>query len=282
MSISVLVTLARIVLRVIVPIALTAVIYTKLASLSNQPPNKHESTNSPSSMAFECGICFETHPGVSFAKVDPCGHQYCAMCTRTYVASQIEARRYPIVCPTCIADGNRRSAGTVGEDIVHRLRLSPTLYQRWHQLGIDDITVTTQCPKCKESLVLDRREYYSALNDMISCPLPGCDGYWCKTCSKVCPRNKKHKCGGSPLLRFWRKPGRTSEMDKLIRKKRWMRCPRCKTPTEKTDGCNHMTCIVPGCRAHFCYLCGKPTDEGGGHSCSNRFGWRRAYNLPFL
>ncbi|KAL1306401.1 hypothetical protein AAFC00_005108 [Neodothiora populina] len=31
-------------------------------------------------------------------------------------------------------------------------------------------------------------------------------------------------------------------------------CPTCSSPTQKTMGCNHMTCFQ--CRTHFCYLCG--------------------------
>lgn len=30
-------------------------------------------------------------------------------------------------------------------------------------------------------------------------------------------------------------------------------CPKCTTPIEKTEGCNHMTC--GGCRAHICWVC---------------------------
>ena len=35
------------------------------------------------------------------------------------------------------------------------------------------------------------------------------------------------------------------------------RCPnpRCQRPTEKSGGCNHMTC--PACQQHWCWLCGK-------------------------
>ncbi|KAJ7787910.1 hypothetical protein B0H14DRAFT_2951272 [Mycena olivaceomarginata] len=37
----------------------------------------------------------------------------------------------------------------------------------------------------------------------------------------------------------------------------WKHCPGCKTPFQKSDGCNHMTCMSPGCNTHFCYLCGQ-------------------------
>ncbi|KAF1810009.1 hypothetical protein P152DRAFT_460822 [Eremomyces bilateralis CBS 781.70] len=37
-------------------------------------------------------------------------------------------------------------------------------------------------------------------------------------------------------------------------------CPTCSSPTQKTHGCNHMSC--PQCRTHFCYLCSSWLDEG--------------------
>ena len=38
-------------------------------------------------------------------------------------------------------------------------------------------------------------------------------------------------------------------------------CPSCGTPTEKTGGCDHIQCTVPGCGAHWCFFCGKESDE---------------------
>ena len=39
-------------------------------------------------------------------------------------------------------------------------------------------------------------------------------------------------------------------------------CPGCGTMTEKTYGCDHITCTVPGCGAHWCYFCGGRFDVG--------------------
>jgi hypothetical protein len=35
-------------------------------------------------------------------------------------------------------------------------------------------------------------------------------------------------------------------------------CPGCKTPTQKTSGCDHMQCSVMGCKTHWCWVCAKP------------------------
>lgn len=38
-------------------------------------------------------------------------------------------------------------------------------------------------------------------------------------------------------------------------------CPGCKTPTQKTAGCDHMACSMPKCGAHWCWSCGKKFGE---------------------
>ncbi|EXJ91896.1 hypothetical protein A1O3_00446 [Capronia epimyces CBS 606.96] len=38
-------------------------------------------------------------------------------------------------------------------------------------------------------------------------------------------------------------------------------CPKCTTPMEKTEGCNHMTC--GGCKAHICWVCLAVFDQSG-------------------
>jgi hypothetical protein len=34
-------------------------------------------------------------------------------------------------------------------------------------------------------------------------------------------------------------------------------CPGCKTPTQKTAGCDHMECSMPNCDTHWCWSCGE-------------------------
>ncbi|KAF2176024.1 hypothetical protein K469DRAFT_682817 [Zopfia rhizophila CBS 207.26] len=42
-------------------------------------------------------------------------------------------------------------------------------------------------------------------------------------------------------------------LERLKRELNIKDCPKCTTPMEKTEGCNHMTC--GGCRTHICWVC---------------------------
>ncbi|KAI0101025.1 hypothetical protein GGR51DRAFT_530958 [Nemania sp. FL0031] len=46
--------------------------------------------------------------------------------------------------------------------------------------------------------------------------------------------------------------GRQEANERLKREMGIKDCPKCKTPLEKTEGCNHMTCT---CGAHICWVC---------------------------
>ena len=62
---------------------------------------------------FDCGVCLDTLPEESIARLDPCGHTFCRECIRGFIVLQIESRRFPVLCPTCTADiGNKRLDST--------------------------------------------------------------------------------------------------------------------------------------------------------------------------
>ncbi|KAK3021462.1 hypothetical protein RJ639_047634, partial [Escallonia herrerae] len=82
------------------------------------------------------------------------------------------------------------------------------------------------------------------------CPFQDCSVVLCRV-----PWHSEFKCKEFQKLNAKRrKSGREEVMvDRLAKKKRWRRCPRCKTFVEKIDGCLHITCR---CKHDFCYKCG--------------------------
>ncbi|KAJ7656296.1 hypothetical protein DFH06DRAFT_991742 [Mycena polygramma] len=193
---------------------------------------------------FECGVCFDEHPEDDVARVADCGHPFCRDCMKGYVVSKLKDKLYPISCPTCMTDAARAETGVVTDDLVQTLGLDDKQYQILQELQIAPLSILLHCRKCKESVYVDREDYEA--EPVLVCPFPTCDHVWCKACQQtIVIGGPKHSCDGS------------TELEHLMKRRGWKHCPNCKTPFQKSEGCNHMTCISPACNTHFCYLCGE-------------------------
>ncbi|KAF9821242.1 hypothetical protein IEO21_00850 [Rhodonia placenta] len=163
---------------------------------------------------FECGICLEEFNVDVVARIDICGHQFCRTCILGHTAAKIDERRYPIVCPVCMADKGLKKQGDKQYEVFVEMQLAA-------------FSVILHCRKCKNTVFVDKSEH--AATEILKIEFGG----------------PKHSCDGS------------SELKHLMQQRGWKYCPGCKTPAEKIDGCNHMTCMSPGCNTHFCYVCGE-------------------------
>jgi hypothetical protein len=65
-------------------------------------------------LVFDCGVCMDTFPEESVARIEPCGHPYCRECVRGLIVSQIESRRFPVLCPTCTAGPGKNRPESTG------------------------------------------------------------------------------------------------------------------------------------------------------------------------
>ncbi|KAJ7491894.1 hypothetical protein FB451DRAFT_1165111 [Mycena latifolia] len=195
-------------------------------------------------LVFDCGVCFDKYPEDYVARITGCAHGFCRDCMKNYVVSKLTDKLYPIFCPMCVTDNARAEPATITDDLVQMLGLDDNEYQILQELQIASLSILLHCRNCKQSVFVDRAEYEAA--PIIVCPLPRCNYTWCKACQHTIPMDgPKHSCDGS------------SELEHLMNRRGWKHCPGCKTPFQKSDGCNHMTCMSPGCNTHFCYLCGK-------------------------
>jgi len=192
---------------------------------------------------FQCGVCFEEQPQDSVARLDPCGHCFCRDCIRGHVGSKLAENRYPILCPVCMSKKGKGAPGMVTDVLVQQIGISEKQYETWVELEMVEFSVLIQCRKCKRSAFVDRQDLDDTTN--LACPLPECDHIWCKVCQQsITLGGPQHSCDGS------------SELNHLMKERGWKYCPGCKTPIQKESGCNHMTCMSPGCNTHFCYICG--------------------------
>ncbi|KAJ7719079.1 hypothetical protein DFH07DRAFT_315765 [Mycena maculata] len=193
---------------------------------------------------FECGVCFEEYPEDYVTRIAGCTHAFCRDCLKTYLVSKLNDKLYPIFCPTCVADNSHAEPGVISDDLAQMLGLNDQEYQILQELQIASTSILLHCRKCKESVFVDRAEYEAA--STLVCPLPRCNYAWCKACQQpVTEDGPKHSCDGS------------SELEHLMKQHGWKHCPGCRTPFQKSSGCNHMTCMSPGCNTHFCYVCGQ-------------------------
>ena len=68
---------------------------------------------------FDCAVCMDTLPEESIARIDPCGHPFCRDCVRGLIESQIESRRFPVMCPACTAEPGNNSE-SIGSRCCYR------------------------------------------------------------------------------------------------------------------------------------------------------------------
>jgi len=194
---------------------------------------------------FDCAVCMDTLPEESMARIDPCGHPFCRDCVRGLIESQIESRRFPVLCPACTAGpGNDSEAiGKVTRELVLDIGLTEEQYETWVEMEMSEFLIRLQCRRCTHTSFFDKEEFDEAKN--LTCPRTDCNYVWCKDCQQeIIPGGPEHSCDGS------------SELEHLVQEQGWKFCPTCRTPCEKISGCNFMSCISPGCNSHFCYNCG--------------------------
>ncbi|KAH7920857.1 hypothetical protein BV22DRAFT_1097439 [Leucogyrophana mollusca] len=192
---------------------------------------------------FQCGICFDELPEDDVMRLELCRHPFCRGCMRGYISSKLDEHRFPILCPTCATDKSQVNPGVVTGALVQMIGVSEQQYEVWVEMSMIQFSVLLHCRKCQRSAFVDRQDHEDTRT--LVCPLPDCDHIWCKACQQsITIGGPKHSCDGS------------SELDHLMKQRGWKYCPSCKTPIQKETGCNHMTCMSPGCNTHFCYRCG--------------------------
>lgn len=189
----------------------------------------------------ECCVCFTaTSNPFEVFRPESCGHAYCLECIILQVSPS------SLVVPVlCAADGC--SKPFVVEDFRKLSRTTDFKLQSLVQVSL--------------------RSYIAANQKIVHvCPTPDCDMVYnvsedgrCFLCSHcgVMTCTKCHEPYHDGLSCDMYQAGKKGEKEF----EEWMkqdpenrkRCPKCSTPIEKRDGCNHLHCTT--CQAHICWFC---------------------------
>jgi len=194
----------------------------------------------------ECPICMDNFwwPGKRGYQLK-CGCLYCKPCLRGYYETLInDGKVLKLVCP------NPTCAASLEEDDLKNI-LTNKQFARYQQFFLlaslrSDPTVRW-CPKpgCETAVHGSEEDCH------MKCPT--CSTEFCWKCNLEwhegipCERAKRQAEKGK------KKKSRQERRAERYIKKHSRLCPLCKTPIQKTSGCNHMTC--QSCHYEFCWLC---------------------------
>lgn len=111
----------------------------------------------------------DTLPEGFIARIDPCGHSFCRDCVRGHITSQIESRRFPILCPTCTAepeidsksvgskcryvgyrvqsltDGGILSSVAITRELVLDIGVTTEQYEIWIDMEMSEFLIRVEC-----------------------------------------------------------------------------------------------------------------------------------------
>jgi hypothetical protein len=163
----------------------------------------------------ECSVCMDTYPSSELVRA--CGRRGC------------EQR----VCNTC-------AAGWYGLN-----KVGTTIYQR--------ATMCQFCSRVPTPAIIGRIDV--KLMDLATAVAKNQldpDAYygWCTLCYKPHEVARRECAGVAPILANYKcYPCVTGNLPTILTKD----CPYCEVTTEKTGGCNHITC--GNCDNHWCWVC---------------------------
>ncbi|GAA6040819.1 hypothetical protein JCM8097_007726 [Rhodosporidiobolus ruineniae] len=208
--------------------------------------------------AVECQCCFDEVAAVNTASCHS-GHLFCKSCCANNASDKLGKRQATLPCmaPDCTALfvpstwPDFLAQKTI--DGLERIRQDEEVGKAFE--GVEGVET---CPFCPYACYIENPN-----ERLFRCERADCRKISCRKCRKeghvplTCEeadvesrRGDLHAVAESMTAAFIR------------------HCPKCKVPTAKIDGCNHMICSQ--CQTHFCYVCKKQingyshfSDRGG-------------------
>ncbi|KAI6374635.1 hypothetical protein MCOR25_003100 [Pyricularia grisea] len=222
----------------------------------------------------DCSVCWTP---ADDAVTTTCGHVYCTGCLADMSQSELTAAtQYTLCCvgaantcqaPLPLPELQSHISSTSFEDA---LEASFTGYIRRHP----DLFRYCPTPDCGR-IYRCTTSNSSTTTKPASFTCPQCMATTCTACHALhegmsCADHRDLASGGHAALERVKKELGVKD------------CPRCGTAIEKTEGCNHMTCL--GCKCHICWKCLATFDTAGGcyHHLRERHGGVFDYDARWM
>jgi ariadne-1 len=248
-------------------------------TLGFAPPNESASTaatNAHSSSSNTCGICMDDEVERDSLVALWCGHTFCTDCWQHYLSMKVKEHSTSITCPGATA--NKKKCTLVVDDVTVAKLLGDEAAMQRHAESLVDSYVQQRSdlrwcvsPNCTNIIRLTARAAGVFGSDETTCH---CGASFCFGCGEL-----PHRPSTCDMLREWKKKAGGGDEDMSVQLIATVSrpCPHCKSPIEKNDGCNHMSCVK--CSYHFCWHCmGKfgsgplgSTDGYSTHKCNALF-----------
>ena len=188
-----------------------------------------------------CPICTDE---ISHAEQLGCGHSYCSGCLRHYLESAPHTKTFPLAC---IGDEGACKVPISIPEI--RRFLQPQVFQALVEVAFRSY-IDQHAQELKFCTTPDCQQIYRHnpnTRKILQCP--SCFSTICSACNE-----EAHEGMTCEERRVHRDPGEQERLFNVWANEHGKQCPECGRMIEKSEGCNHMTCL---CGAHFCWKCGK-------------------------
>lgn len=196
-----------------------------------------------SKKAVECPICFDE---VASPCTLRCGHTHCRSCLKEYLLAATDSHFFPLTCLGNAATCTELIPLAAAKDFLTTSEFNGVVTSAYSAYIAKRPTEFHPCP------TPDCPQVYrpGPAGNVLQCP--ACLVRICSTCH--CEDHEGVECPD------------TDEQELAF--KEWKRnhdvkaCPGCKVDIERSEGCNHVTCIR--CQTHICWACSQTFPRGEG------------------
>ena len=196
---------------------------------------------------FYCEICLENHPVTEAIQLRGCQCRFCHSSLQQFYETQIRDSFIEFFCPTC-------HLSVTPQEIQNLVSLE--MYSKYLRfVEMKSNPSYRECPKCGHATI--------GSIDHLNMTCSQCSESFCFIHSNAHP--------GSTCQQYMRAQRKIESQNRAAINRMSRKCPSCGCDTEKSGGCNHMTCRACGemsdpssvlSRCHFfwqswCWLCGR-------------------------